>query len=290
MHSDSDSESSLDDVHLKSDELYQQSDCPLERGSSPGPEVSLTSGVVLNVENGVNLLDKKSSKPDKIAKPMTSQQMNMRGVFLHVMADALGSVIVCISALIIMFTDWQYKDYVDPSLSVLMVCLIMYSTYPLLVESAMILLQTVPTHIQVDSLQRKLLQEIDGVLAVHEFHVWQLAGDRIIASAHIRCRNLHDYMQIAEKIKTFFHNKGIHSTTIQPEFVDITDFEVSMLFFSFSHFNPIFVYLVVFFLHYCTVLQGGATELHSGLPNQNDLCSTDLLRSAEEKRQRQGVP
>lgn len=65
------------------------------------------------------------------------------------------------------------------------------------------------------------LLQINGVLAVHEFHVWQLAGDRIIASAHIRCRNLTDYMQIAEKVKEFFHNEGIHSTTIQPEFVDI---------------------------------------------------------------------
>jgi len=134
-------------------------------------------------------------------------------------------VIVCASALVIMFTDFGYKDYVDPTLSVLMVALIMYSTWGLLVESAMILLQTVPTHIQVDALQRKLLQEIDGVLAVHEFHVWQLAGDRIIASAHIRCHNLHDYMQIAEKVKEFFHNEGIHSTTIQPEFVDVLENE-----------------------------------------------------------------
>lgn len=70
------------------------------------------------------------------------------------------------------------------------------------------------------------LSQIDGVLAVHEFHVWQLAGDRIIASAHIRCRNIHDYMQIAEQIKSFFHDMGIHSTTIQPEFVDILE-EVS---------------------------------------------------------------
>jgi len=53
-------------------------------------------------------------------------------------------------------------------------------------ESALILLQTVPTHIQLDDIQRKLLSQVDGVLAVHEFHVWQLAGDRIIASAHIR--------------------------------------------------------------------------------------------------------
>lgn len=68
------------------------------------------------------------------------------------------------------------------------------------------------------------LFQIDGVLAVHEFHVWQLAGDRIIASAHIRCHNLQEYMAIAEKVKEFFHNEGIHSTTIQPEF---TDLEVS---------------------------------------------------------------
>ncbi|KAG8195104.1 hypothetical protein JTE90_013581 [Oedothorax gibbosus] len=151
----------------------------------------------------------------------TSSQMNMRGVFLHVLADALGSVIVIISALIIWLTEWKYRFYVDPALSMIMVLLIMKSTWPLLVESALILLQTVPTHIEVDSLQKKLLQEIDGVLAVHEFHVWQLAGERIIASAHIRCRNLEDYMQIAEKVKEFFHNEGIHSTTIQPEFVDI---------------------------------------------------------------------
>lgn len=59
------------------------------------------------------------------------------------------------------------------------------------------------------------------MLAVHEFHVWQLAGDRIIASAHIRCRNLSEYMRIAEKVKEFFHNEGIHSTTIQPEFLEI---------------------------------------------------------------------
>lgn len=109
----------------------------------------------------------------------------------------------------------------DPALSVLLVILILNSVWPLLRESALILLQTVPTHIQVDAIQRRLLEKVDGVLAVHEFHVWQLAGDRIIASAHIRCRNLSEYMKIAEKVKEFFHNEGIHSTTIQPEFVEI---------------------------------------------------------------------
>lgn len=148
-------------------------------------------------------------------------QMNMRAAFLHVMSDALGSVIVMISAIIIQYTDWEWKYYCDPGLSMLLVILILHSVWPLLRESALILLQTVPTHIEVDAIQRRLLERVDGVLAVHEFHVWQLAGDRIIASAHIRCRNLSEYMKLAEKVKEFFHNEGIHSTTIQPEFIEI---------------------------------------------------------------------
>lgn len=133
----------------------------------------------------------------------------------------------------------------DPALSIVLVILMLNSVWPLLRESALILLQTVPTHIQVgilcknhivtcgiyivefscsfqvDAIQKRLVEKVDGVLAVHEFHVWQLAGDRIIASAHIRCRNLSEYMKIAEKVKEFFHNEGIHSTTIQPEFLEL---------------------------------------------------------------------
>ncbi|XP_050307788.1 zinc transporter 1 [Anthonomus grandis grandis] len=166
-------------------------------------------------------------------------QMNMRGVFLHVLSDALGSVIVIVSALIYLYAEsdlqwvpwlaWikDYKFYIDPALSLFLVLLILISVWPLLRDSALILLQTVPTHIQVDAIQQRLLQNVDGVLAVHEFHVWQLAGDRIIASAHIRCRNLSEYMKIAEKVKEFFHNEGIHSTTIQPEFIDYTDLPTS---------------------------------------------------------------
>ena len=72
----------------------------------------------------------------------------------------------------------------------------MRGVWPLLIESALILLQTVPTHIDVDVLKKKLLEDIDGVLAVHDFHVWQLTGDKIIASAHIRCINLSEYMKV----------------------------------------------------------------------------------------------
>jgi zinc transporter 1 len=52
-------------------------------------------------------------------------------------------------------------------------------------EASMILLQTVPTHINMDELKRKLRETVPGILGIHEFHVWQLAGDRVIASIHI---------------------------------------------------------------------------------------------------------
>ena len=81
-----------------------------------------------------------------------------------------------------------------------MVCIMMRGVWPLLIESALILLQTVPTHIDVDVLQKKLLERIDGILDVHDFHVWQLTGDRIIASAHVRCLNISEYMKVVNNL------------------------------------------------------------------------------------------
>ncbi len=161
----------------------------------------------------------------------SSAQLNMRGVFLHVLGDALGSVVVIISALFIKYRteEWRYK--IDPAMSIIMVVIIFTTTIPLLKTSATILLQNVPHHIQVKRIQEKLLAKVEGVLAVHEFHVWQLAGSRIIATIHIECRSLIDYMLIAGQVKSFFHNEGIHSVTIQPEFTrkDIDDKKLCLL-------------------------------------------------------------
>ncbi|XP_031717272.1 zinc transporter 1a [Anarrhichthys ocellatus] len=187
-----------------------------------------------------------------------ASQLNMRGVFLHVLGDALGSVIVVVNSLIFTFvwqpcikdevcvnpcinshtTDHQHVNhtlvdllegptkfagpcwvlYLDPTLCIIMVCILLYTTYPLLKESALILLQTVPKQINMHRLNERLLG-LDGVLAIHELHIWQLAGSRIIATAHIKCHDPTSYMEVAKRIKDFFHDEGIHATTIQPEFV-----------------------------------------------------------------------
>ena len=71
------------------------------------------------------------------------------------------------------------------------------------------------------STQKILVLQVEGVQGVHEFHVWQLAGNRIVLSAHITCK-MGEYMGVAAAVKKLFHNEGIHSTTIQPEFVEVS--------------------------------------------------------------------
>ena len=106
----------------------------------------------------------------------------MRAVYLHVLGDALGSVIVIASALCILYGNGRWTLYVDPAMSIILVIIIMKSSVPLLQESALILLQTVPTHIKIQEVQERLLEQVEGVLSLHEFHVWQLAGDKIIGN------------------------------------------------------------------------------------------------------------
>ncbi|KAI3364198.1 hypothetical protein L3Q82_011017 [Scortum barcoo] len=190
----------------------------------------------------------------------SSSQLNMRGVFLHVLGDALGSVIVVVNAIIFTFvwkpciagemcvnpcinshtTDHQHVNhtlvdlldgptmstikvagpcwvlYLDPTLCLIMVGILLYTTYPLLKESALILLQTVPKQINMHRLNERLLAS-GWPAAIHELHI--MAGSRIIATAHIKCHDPTSYMEVAKRIKDFFHDEGIHATTIQPEFV-----------------------------------------------------------------------
>ncbi|CAF1247378.1 unnamed protein product [Adineta ricciae] len=172
-------------------------------------------------EDSIEIGDSEHLCSDEHGTAAGGEQMNIHGAFLHVLNDALGSLVVIVSGIALLL--WPHKVwviYIDPVASLLMISMIVIFTIPLLRESALVLLQTAPTHIEVADLQKRLVEQVPGVLAVHEFHVWQLSGSKIIASAHIRCHNLSEYMAIAEQVKDFFHQEGIHSTTIQPEFID----------------------------------------------------------------------
>jgi zinc transporter 1 len=149
--------------------------------------------------------------------------MNMHGVFLHVLADALGSVVVIISALIIKLVPRDPNNlkhwtiYIDPILSVTIVIIITISTIPLFRDTTLILLQTIPKHLEIHRIKTQLLEAVPDISSIHELHIWRLTDEKIIASAHLHRKTLSNYMLVAEKVKQFFHSIGIHSLTMQYE-------------------------------------------------------------------------
>ena len=117
------------------------------------------------------------SNEESLTENLTSgEELNIHGVFLHVLADALGSVVVLISASVIWLTDWEYKDYLDPVLSLVIVLLVCSSTWPLLTQSALILLNSIPDHIDADALRAGLVSCSEAIRNVSELHIWQLVG------------------------------------------------------------------------------------------------------------------
>ena len=89
-------------------------------------------------------VESEPTEPSQVETGGEGEDLNIRGVFLHVMADALGSVVVMVSASVIWLTDWQYRDYLDPLLSLLIVLLVSLSSWPLLTQSVLILLNSIP--------------------------------------------------------------------------------------------------------------------------------------------------
>ncbi|KAF2221928.1 cation efflux protein [Elsinoe ampelina] len=149
--------------------------------------------------------------------------LNMRGVFLHVMGDALGNVGVIASALIIWLTPWSWRFYSDPAISLIITVIILCSAIPLCKAASRILLQAVPIGLSIDDIKDDI-EDLPGVVSAHHLHVWQLSDTKLVASIHVQVaydfkgEGSARYMQLAHEIRECLHEYGIHSSTIQPEF------------------------------------------------------------------------
>jgi len=143
--------------------------------------------------------------------------MNMRALMLHVFGDALGNVGVIATGLVIWLSHWSWKYYFDPIISLVITVIIFSSALPLVQSTSFILLQGVPPTISLDEVRAAILA-VDGVLSLHELHVWQLSENKIVASVHVMASRNHDFMPVAAKIRKALHERGIHSSTIQPEY------------------------------------------------------------------------
>jgi len=149
--------------------------------------------------------------------------LNMRGVFLHVLGDALGNIGVIASALIIWLTTFPERYYFDPAVSLVITLIILYSAIPLCKAASRILLQAVPVGMSIDEITADI-EQLPQVIEAHHLHVWQLSDTKLVASLHVKvdCEvegaGSASYMHLAREIRGCLHAYGIHSSTIQPEF------------------------------------------------------------------------
>lgn len=142
------------------------------------------------------------------------QSLNVRAAILHVMGDLLGSVAALISGAVIYITKWTP---IDPILSIFISILILVSSFRLLRESLLILMEGVPPHLDINEVGQTMAR-IDKVLSVHDLHIWTLSSGVIVLTAHIEIDEFHYWSGVLEKLKSILKDTyKIEHITLQPE-------------------------------------------------------------------------
>ena len=148
-----------------------------------------------------------------ILHPTSQSNMNVRGAYLHVLGDLLASVGVVVAAGVIHFTGWLYAD---PIASLLTTMLILRGAWKLVRESVDILLEGVPSHIDLEAV-RTQMEAIPGIESVHDLHVWSVTPRMIAMSAHAIVRDPSSQQHVLEHVHDAMRVFGISHVTVQLE-------------------------------------------------------------------------
>jgi cobalt-zinc-cadmium efflux system protein len=149
----------------------------------------------------------------------SESDLNLRSAFIHLMGDVLSTVGAVIAGVIIYFTN---ANWLDPFVSVLIGFLILYNAWGILKDAIDILLESTPRDVDVQAMVKDIAQ-VDGVLGVHDIHVWSLTQNLRTMSAHILTDDLHISagVEIQRQINEIVrHHYNIAHSTLQLECVD----------------------------------------------------------------------
>ncbi|MDM7996555.1 MAG: cation diffusion facilitator family transporter [Acidobacteriota bacterium] len=144
-----------------------------------------------------------------------NENLNLRGAFLHVFGDTLGSVGAILAGMLMLFRQWYLAD---PIVSTLVAILVLYSAWKLVAESIDVLLEGTPRHLKISHILKDL-GSIRGVVSVHDLHVWSIASAMTAMSCHIVMKTEEDaHRVLAESSHLMREKYKIKHTTIQIEF------------------------------------------------------------------------
>jgi len=148
-----------------------------------------------------------------ILRGARSRGLNERGAWLHVLADALGSIQAIAAGALIAAFGWHWAD---PLASVLIGLLVMFSSWRLLRDAVAVLMEGVPADLDLDEVQHAI-SGVPGVIAVHDLHVWTITSGFVALSAHALVRS-DTADDVLWRIRDQLHGRfGIDHSTIQVE-------------------------------------------------------------------------
>ena len=143
--------------------------------------------------------------------------INIRGAFLHMVADAVVSLGVVLSGLLVLFTGWMW---VDPAVSIIVAAVIVIGTWSLLRESVNLSLDAVPSTIDRKAIEA-YLASLPGVSEVHDLHIWPMGTTEVALTAHlVRPGATLDDSLLADACRTLASRFGIGHATLQIELGD----------------------------------------------------------------------
>lgn len=175
-------------------------------GTAPsinGTAISVVAVIGIVINAGTALLFFRDKKHD----------INVKGAYLHMAADALVSLGVVLAGVLMYYTNWYWIDAV---MSLIIMVVIVWSTWGLLVESLRLTLDAVPQGTDLPAI-RKFLEDVPGVAQVHDLHIWAMSTTETSLTAHLVVEDSYEDAQLVEMREELSHHFGIQHVTLQVE-------------------------------------------------------------------------
>lgn len=150
------------------------------------------------------------------------KDLNLKGAYLHLMIDALVSVGVVIGGIVIYYTSWLW---VDPLISVVVMIIILASTWSLLRDSLSLSMDAVPSNIKIETIREEALK-LAGIKDIHHIHVWAMSTAENALTAHLVISDSvsrEETSKIKNKFKHSLEHLGIQHATLETEVEECKD-------------------------------------------------------------------
>lgn len=187
----------------------------VQRFASPVPVVGKTMLIVAFIGLAANI------GAFLILHGGNRENLNMRGAWLHVMGDMLGSVAAIVAAVVILFTRWTP---IDPLLSIFVALIILKSAWGIVKSSAHILLEGTPEGMNLIEIKADLEQNVTVIRDAHHIHAWSITGEQHLLTLHVRAAPGATSRDVVVAVKERLSERyGIVHVTVQVEDDDCVD-------------------------------------------------------------------